>query len=754
MLLLLSSGVQRPNRLTDNKDELYHARWARYAAYDANNFLQQQFIARTKLNKKFYKGEQWILEEDLETFFKDESGQERNRLKIIHNIIRPMVEQYRGNAIRMKINYRAKSISQKAINRREEKMNEMRLYTQIANKIKLPGIAEDMRAKLPIGKSEVETKQIFDNLWVDNYAEDINALLEYVSNLNSFEDKQLRIAEEMAFSGIAVMEAYEHNGHQYFDLARSEDYFFDRSCKEYDHSDAEYWGRQHYMNASDIYEDYQDITTDERRAIEAYATTYQKNGTTEEHMMFGGKVPVLKVYWRDTCKYEYGYVMDEFGYPYLTKINFTYEGEEKPRYTDKDLIVVDSERARRVLKGKKKANLYVDELRYCIFIPQEILSGVLNATNGDIILEYGLVPYQETDNLDVSSVKSPFKVYCWGYVDGEILSPVDDAINPQRFMNRLLSVAENQINNSRGSGTVYDKSIVDSQTGEQEMIRNMNQSKPVGVNARGRGIQNVIGSYDASINKGTMVMFDIMSMLKSQLKDVTGLNEAIQGESMGSDQLVGVTQLMIQRGSLMQEPFYNAITKVFQQCFQAIATVGKRIYADNERELAIAVGDEGARILKISQDMKMEDFRVFIKRENSEEMLVQAGNSMALTLLQLGFIDKAVYSNLYNRSTPDEVAKALRGSAKLDIEKQRMADAMAEKMQQEEKQKETDEENKQLMIMSHMQGREDNQQAMNHDNELDKIIAKGMTDQMRQSLIGNQQLVQGAQQQAGQVSAK
>jgi len=78
MLLLLSSGVDRPNRLKDKKDKLYHNRWGRYAAYDANNYLHQAFIANTKLNKEFYKAHQWIIDEDLETFFKDESGQNRN----------------------------------------------------------------------------------------------------------------------------------------------------------------------------------------------------------------------------------------------------------------------------------------------------------------------------------------------------------------------------------------------------------------------------------------------------------------------------------------------------------------------------------------------------------------------------------------------------------------------------------------------------------------------------------------------------
>ena len=738
-ILLLSTGTTRPNRLEDKKDDLYHVKWGRYSAYDANNFAHQNFTVKTKLNKQFYKGDQWVLSEDLETFFKDESGQDRNRLKIVHNIIRPMIEQYRGNAIRMKINYRAKSVSPKAINRRELKMNEMLWYTAVAKAV--PAFADHMKKNLPIGNDENETKQIFQNLYVDHYVEDINALLEYVSNQNEFDDMQVRLAEELAFSGIAVVESYEHNGHQYFDIVRSEDYFFDRSCVKYDHSDAEYWGRQHYMNPTDIFEQYQDISPEERKAIERYGQMYQKANRTEQQMMFGGKVPIIKSFWRDCTKYEYAYVKDEYGYPFFTKINFTYEGETKPRYTDKDIIKVNSERSERILRGKKKRSLMVDEIRFVKFVPREALPTGANNQQAvtDIILDWGLVPYQETDNLDISNVKSPFKVYCWGYVDGEILSPVDDAISPQRFLNRLMSVAENQINNSRGSGTIYDKSIVDANGGEEELVKNINSSKPVGVNARGRGIQNVVGSYDNSINKGTMVMFDIMQTIKTQLKDVTGLNEAIQGESMGADQLVGVTQLMIQRGSLMQEPFYNSITQVMKQCYQSIATTGKRIYADNEREITIAVGDEGARTLKISKDMKTEDFRVFVKRENSEEMLVQAGNSMALTLLQLGFIDKTVFANLYNRSTPDDVSRALRESAKSDLEKQRLQAQAAEQQQQQEQVGQQNQDRQALMLMKHGEDREDRNTAMAQDHGIDQILTKGLTDQMKQTLQNQQQ---------------
>lgn len=728
MLLLLSAGTSRPNRLEDKKDDQYHIKWARYAAFDANTYLHQEYLAKTLVNKNFYKGEQWFFAEDLESFFKDETGQGRNRLKMRHNIIRPMVEQFRGNALRMKIKFGAKSISSKAINRREQKLEEMKYYTFMANAVH-PSLGDSLREKLPIGKTQQETAEIFENLWVDGYSDTIEGLMQYVSELNNFEDKQVRVAEELAFSGLATIEEYEHNGHQYFDLLRSEDYFWDRSAKEYDHSDAEYRGRQHYMNATDMYEDYELLSFEDKNAIEKYAKSYQRNSSTETQMLFGGKVPVLKVYWKDTEEYKYGYVLDEYGYPYLTRIDFTYEGEEKPRYTDEDVIIVNSERSREVLGNKKTRKLSVDVIRFCHFVPQEIISST-SSGGGDIMLDYGILPYQETDNLDISSVKYPFKTYCWGYINGEVLSPIDDAIDPQRFLNRLLSVAENQINNSRGSGTIYDKMVIDPNGGEAEMLKNMNQSKPVGVNAKGRGVQNVIGSYDASINKGTLMMFDIMNTIKNQLKDVTGLNEAIQGESMGADQLVGVTQLMIQRGSLMQESFYNAVTQVFKQSYQSIASVGKRIYADNARELAIAVGDNGAKIITISKDMKGEDFRTFIKRENSEDVLFQAGNSMALTLLQEGFLNKQEVADLFNRSTPDDVARALRKSAKTDIERARIQSQQQAQASDEEQQHQTAEEQKALMLKKYDDDREDKNTALAQDNELDKIIAKGITKQL------------------------
>lgn len=695
MFFLLTNGQERPTILTKNKDEDYHKKWARYCLGQANNQFQNDFINKSLLNKNFYKGDQWIDNEDIEIFLKDESNQDRNRIKVIHNVIRPMIEQYRGNAIRMKINFRAKSISPQAINRRESKLAEMQFYSKVAN---MPGnpFADDLKSQKAIGDNPGETTAIFNNLYVDKLEEKINYLCQYVSERNNFEDKQVRIAEDLALTGLAIMKTFEYAGHQEFKIQPPEMFFFDRSAKEYDLSDSGFQGDLTYMEPSEIFETWQDIGDTERAAIENYAKQYRKiamesygvNMSTSNSLSqqnYSGKVPVYTVYWKDGEVYEYGYVKDEYGYDYFTKINYVYDGESEPRYTDKDLIKSNSERAKKILGGNIKKKIHVDVLRMAIIIPREILAlGARNQSGqssmNDILLDYGIAPYQDTENIEYSSVKFPYKCYCWGYINGEILSPVDDAISPQRLINRMLSVSENQISNSRGSGTIIDKTMVEDQG---EVLRKMNRSEPILLDARGRGIQNAVGSYDTTIKNGTMSIFNIVEILKKFSQDTTGINEAIKGESTGPDQLVGVTELMIQRGSLMQEPFYNGITMIYKQSFQSICSIGKRIYADNERNLSIAVGDDGMEMITITKDTKLEDFRMFVKRQNDREVLVNIGNNILMNFLQLGIIDKKRFANLYGRSTPDEIGMALRSAAKEEEEMQRMMEKQEAKAKQD-----------------------------------------------------------------------
>jgi hypothetical protein len=311
--------------------------------------------------------------------------------------------------------------------------------------------------------------------------------------------------------------------------------------------------------------------------------------------------------------------------------------------------------------------------RYCVFIPQEYLSASkFGGRTKDIVLEYGMLPYQEPDLYKPTNMLPPYKVGTWSYLNGRVLSPVDVVINPQRMINRFLSVMENQINNSGGAGIVFDKDLTGN-TPEDEIRIKVARGESIGVNAKGRGVQNIFGRYDSTPKESIIAFSQLIESFKLGIEQVTGMNEAIKGESNNPDQLVGVMQLMIHRGSVIQTPFYKAIMDLYIGCYQNILTSGKRYYIDNDMDLIDAVGEESAQILKLSKDMRNEAMRVTLIRvtdDANERMTVDA---TLISWLQFGLIDQEVVSTLYGRATMGEAILAMRTFQKNLAVQKRMA---------------------------------------------------------------------------------
>lgn len=662
-----------PDKLNNKEYHLDYARWAISQTQQAAQFSRWQ--ERTRVNKQFYQGNQWEFDEDKEAFLMDATGQTSGRIKMVYNMIRPLVEQFRGNASILKINATAKSISKLAVNRREMALSEKIFDTKVANEF--PGLGMIMRKNdQTIGQDQQETTQIFENLYVDIYTAQINSMIKYVKELNELDNMQMKTSLNMALTGLSVIEPFEAGGHQRYRVIESEDFFYDVDARRNDLQDGLFMGYRHPMNVSTIAEQYQPDPKDVK-SMEQYVSTSADSTTIIDdasgRKFKESRIPVYKVFWRDYIKGEYGYVEDEYGYPYLTRINYTYPGEEKDRYTDEDLIdPPESPKNRRLFKGRKKRNMHLEYIAHCTFVPGEHL-GKNNdnkqdpAKNYDVVLEYGMDEYQEVEMLDIANAEYPLKAQTWGYIDGEIFSPIDDVINPQRFINRVLSVTEQLINNSGGQGMIIDEDAID--PGDEDQIySDMKEGKVVTVSTRGRGVPNTVSKYDNTPGAGVYGMLNIIPVIKEMVQATTGVNDPLQGQSTGPDQLVGVTELLIQRGSLMQEPFYAAQADLFVQVHQYTATVAKRRYIDNERELAIIAGDEGVEILALAKELRNEDFRVFVTRENDDAVLKSQANQMLELFLQRQLIDDKVYANLFNRSTPDDVTKALRSQAGLRAE--------------------------------------------------------------------------------------
>lgn len=733
MSYMFSTGRIRPNKLTSKKDKHYHREYAKFCLSSMSNYIYRRFINRCLINWSFFKGQdgQWIFDEDIEAFFLDESGDVRNRLKWTKNVIKPMVQQYVGNAIRLSYDAKAKCISDFVINKREEELKKLKALQKVGEA--LPFFKDIIKQFAPVEDTEIETEELFYNTFVENYETDINNLIEFISNEINIDELKVQITRNLAICGLGIYKGYEAGDNYVAESVNPLFFGWDMSAKKPDLSDAEFMHDWYYMDSPSIFEKYPKISPEERELIENYSNSNTQNSMHKIvngiYTIPGGKVPVYEVYWKDVEKKEYGWVMDDYGYPYYTMIN-----DSTSEYTDKDLIEPVTEKHKDDMGGKKKHTIYVDIIRYCIIIPQE----EIGHGNGDIILEYGILPYQEKNLYDPANVKFPYKCYTYIYDRGEVLTPLDDVIDPQRFLNRTLSVVESQMANMRGTGTVISKSAVDDRDGEADITRNINSSKPIFVDTdRVGSVQNAIGTYGTNIGSGTLQMFQVIQTVQQSIQDVTGVNEAMTGTQGGSDVLVGVIEAQIQRGSLVQEPFYWALTSILRQAYEHMATVGKAIYHDNPRKLAIMVGDEGMSRIEITKDHLMQDYRIFIKRSETPEQGVNAANQLLFTLLQAGLIDQVIFANLFNRASPDLVADALRKYSRDKMMAQQMSDKAAnEGMAQGKAQ--------QAEMVSQIEQAQEQQKAeqigmmdLEHQQEMDKIALKE-TAKTERDIIKNQ----------------
>jgi hypothetical protein len=306
-------------------------------------------------------------------------------------------------------------------------------------------------------------------------------------------------------------------------------------------------------------------------------------------------------------------------------------------------------------------------------------------TYKDIVLDHGYIPYQEPDLYRATNMMPPYKVGTWSYLDGVVLSPVDVVINPQRMINRFLSVMENQLNNSGGRNITFDKDMLGSQD-EAEFISKINRSEPVGLHGKGRGMQNAISKYDAGAENAAVAYSNLIDTFRVGIEQITGVNDGLKGQSSNPDQLVGVMQLMIQRGSIIQEPFYSALSDIFQGVYQDMVTSARRFYIDNELDLIDAVGEESASVLRLSKDIRNESMGVKLFKSidpQSERMYVD--NKLTIWL-QFGLIDSETAGNLMGRASDEEAHMALREFQKQFAEQKRMATQQANQVAQAQSQ--------------------------------------------------------------------
>jgi hypothetical protein len=640
----------------------------------------------------------------------------------------PVLRQYVGNAIRTSFEYRAEPLSESIQQKRDEEMSKMMIISQIAQE--MGGMFKDiLQDQFPIGEGPEDAERLFDGYYFDTLTRDVNNLIKVVADRNDLNGKLKKwLTKQLCASGLCVAFNKEHFGHQVFEGLDSRYFFWDVSAQKDDLSDSMYMGHKAFLDPTYIYEKYPDLTLLQREDIEKIAS-YQNNGDQFDNGLWTGdqtgRVSTYYAFWRDIEEHEYGVVSDEMENELFVRIN--YEGG---KYEDKDLIVATDEKYKKILgqgsgknrKNKKKRKFNADVVRYCVFV-YDISSSAFGEDDdmAPIVLESGIMPYQETTSLDPSSAKFPYSVQTFEYWNGMVVSPLDSMIDPQRMINRFWSAQEHQVNRAVPPVTLIDRGIIDEEEGEEGLRRNIRNGDPVLVNGK-FGLNNAVANIPGTRLDGFEYLSAAIGQVKSAALAITGVNEQMLGT--GSLELVRNNQAMINRGTLIQEDFYFSLADCMKQMYQSIANRGRKIYADSPHTLINAVGDEGAERISFTADDLLADFRISLQRSEPEKELINQGNVVAMQLLQMGMLDENTLSKVLNLCTPAEVYSAARRYLKMKQEILRQQEeAMAAQGQAMEAQAQEQQITNQMLQLEQME-RADANMAENRDAKLLETMMK------------------------------
>ena len=726
----------RPNRITGidgKKNEEYDLAWANYIISRVFDWRLDFFRVKTDTNWMFLLANyqmkwQWMLDEDIDTFLNDESGQPNGRIRWQDNIMAPVLRQYVGNAIRTSFEYRAEPLSESVQQKRDQEMTKMMVISQIAQE--MGGIFKDMlQDQFPIGEGPEDAERLFDGYYFDSLTRDVNNLIKVVADRNDVNGKLKKwMTKQLCASGMCVVFNKEHFGHQVFEGLDSRYFFWDISAQRDDLSDSMYMGHKAYLDPTYIYEKYPDLTIEECETIEKIAN-YQNNGDQFDNGIWNGdktgRVTTYYAFWRDIEEHEYGVVADEMGNELFVRINF-----EGGKYTDKDLIEATDEKYKKILSqgtgkrrgNKKKRKFNADVIRYCVFV-YDVSGGPIGDAEdmSPIVLESGIMPYQETTSLDPSSARFPYAVQTFEYWNGLVVSPLDSMIDPQRMINRYWSAQEHQINRATPPITLIDRGVIDEEEGEEGLRRNIRNGDPVLVNGK-FSLNNAVANLPGSSLSGFQYLSAAIGQVKTAALAITGVNEQMLGT--GSLELVRNNQAMINRGTLIQEDFYFSLADCIKQIYQSIANRGRKIYADSPHTLINAVGDEGAERVSFTSEDLLADFRISLQRSEPEKELLIQGNALAIQLLQMGMLDENTISKILNLATPAEVYSAARRYLKMKQEIARQQEeAMAAQGMQMEAQAQQQQVDNQLMQLAQMENANQNM-ADNRDAKLMETMMK------------------------------
>jgi len=678
--LTILPATPPPKTTPENqKDEAYHAQWARF-------YMSQQYAPyrnwytswyATNLRYAVDSEDAWGEEDDIRMFLGDEENP-TGRTVLKWPLIRPTLTRLTGAVDNVSINAKASSATpQFAKTRKETALGIALLKSQAAQAG--PMMAGAYKSS-GISPSEEATEAAHDSFYNDSLIRGITSMVNILALKSKLESKKRKTAENMALSGLAAAHCSIHGADLMWELCDPSEIGWDTSALRPDFSDGEYAFVCPQMSVSAIAERWQPKAA-VIKALDDFAT---KAISATQNVGWRGGWPqrrprVPTVYWKDLKYVERGYVIKDGDLHYCTIGEPDPDTGEIP-YTRNDLVDPPKNRWTMMWTESERKDRFqrkaIELVRYCSFIPWEYFPASFVGTStyntrdsisndakelgikGDIVFDYGVYPLQEADPDNTYSVEFPIKFSAWSYLSGFVISPIAAAISPQRVMNQVTSDLMWRMSKGGNKGLAFDSdAAIGGSMTEQEVITAIKNGDPVSLKGSiNGGVQNSIKEYNASVGAEFYNMFTVLEKLSGIAQASTGVYDQNFGAPGSGDQLVGVKQLQLQQAGVMQQPFYAAIADLYEQIHQFNAQAGKEYYARMPWILSQMVGDTEAAAIEMSKDMTLEQFRIEVKLTPDSEVTRHYVDTELIPLyLQMQLLDPQSASELLGRSLPEDV---------------------------------------------------------------------------------------------------
>ncbi len=648
----------RPSRLGNQNTEEYHIEWARYIIGQCNNSLLINNSIQSWVRWRFYLNQQWIYNEDLEPFLLDETGDARNRIRWSYNIIEKMVNSFVGNAIRQSYEARAYNASPEAAEAKQDELAKRMQAHKFMNA--MPLMAENFMRQYNLGSSPEETLLKLEEEGDEDYLElATNELIRSIEKDKKLQTMLKRtLTRYKAVDGISILKKYLGDGCFDLDPINLPYFFYDHTARLPDLSDAEYMGDYSIDLPPHIFELCPDLSEDDRKAIDTFAQ-YQRAPFANEfmnllYMQMAGRIPRYNCYWKDSEKKQTAYFADEFGYHYRSSISEDKEDENYFGNRLPEAELTDEEKEK--VGSNNLIETFCDIIRHCEFIPKEI--GNLSK---DVLISYGVDEYAYRDVDKPAECRFPYYIDTYEYYQGIIVSPIDSVIDPQRMMNRFLSMAEADMNTAPAAHTVVDKNLFVEEGAEEEFRRAHARGGVATVDARGISLPNAVfeGGGEKSVVNVKMKL-DVVEMVRQMVGNVTGFNDTMQGLGSGERVLKSVQQSMLDQGALGHEDFFAGQAEMWTKVYEDIAGPVRMMYADYGHELTRLVNHRAVEVLQFTKDQSRMKLHLELNRVKNDDISIQSNNALLLQLKQMDLISEEGFGKCFNRSELDEVVYWMR----------------------------------------------------------------------------------------------